>query len=165
MLDFLSIDVGTILFTLINTLILFLGLKHFLFRPVNAVLQQRQNTIDKALQDADSANAEAQSRKEEYEQRIAAAKEESAELLRNATRQAQRRADEIVATAKADAAAVMQQNAEELEREKRRAEKELRNEVSSLAVLVAEKVMDREITPDDHARLIDAFIDSVEDAE
>ncbi len=165
MLDFLSIDIGTILFTLINTLILFLGLKHFLFKPVNAVLEQRQQAVDQSLQAAEDAKNSAESTKAEYEEKLAAAKEESAEMLRKATRQAQRRADEIVAEAKADAAAVMQHNADELEREKRRAAKELRNEVSALAVMVAEKVMDREINPDDHARLIDAFIDGVEDAE
>ncbi len=165
MLDFLSIDVGTILFTLINTLILFFGLKHFLFKPVNAVLEQRKQTVDQSLQDAEDAKSAAESTKAEYEEKLAAAKEESAEMLRKATRQAQHRADEIVAEAKADAAALMQQNAEELEREKRRAAKELRNEVSGLAVLVAEQVMAREINPDDHARLIDEFIDGVEDAE
>lgn len=165
MLDFLSIDVGTILFTLINTMILFFGLKHFLFKPVNAVLDQRKQAVDQSLQDAEDAKSAAESTKAEYEEKLAAAKEESAEMLRKAKRQAQRRADEIVAEAKADAAAVMQQNADELEREKRRAAKELRNEVSDLAVLVAEKVMEREINPDDHARLIDEFINGVEDAE
>ncbi len=165
MLDFLSIDVGTILFTLINTMILFFGLKHFLFKPVNAVLDQRKQAVDQSLQDAEDAKSAAESTKAEYEEKLAAAKEESAEMLRKAKRQAQRRADEIVAEAKADAAAVMQQNADELEREKRRAAKELRNEVSDLAVLVAEKVMAREINPDDHARLIDEFINGVEDAE
>ncbi|MDD5946490.1 MAG: F0F1 ATP synthase subunit B [Oscillospiraceae bacterium] len=165
MLDFLSIDVGTILFTLINTMILFFGLKHFLFKPVNAVLDQRKQAVDQSLQDAEDAKSAAESTKAEYEEKLAAAKEESAEMLRKAKRQAQRRADEIVAEAKADAAAVMQQNADELEREKRRATKELRNEVSELAVLVAEKVMEREINPDDHARLIDEFINGVEDAE
>lgn len=165
MLDFLSIDVGTILFTLINTMILFFGLKHFLFKPVNAVLDQRKQTVDQSLQDAEDAKSAAESTKAEYEEKLAAAKEESAEMLRKATRQAQRRADEIVAEAKADAAAVMQQNADELEREKRRAAKELRGEVSDLAVLVAEQVMAREINPQDHARLIDEFINGVEDAE
>lgn len=165
MLDFLSIDVGTILFTLINTLILFLGLKRFLFKPVNAVLEQRQQAVDRSLREAEDAKVSAENARAEYAERLAAAKAESAEMLRNATGQAQRRADAIVAEAKADAAAVMQHNAEELEREKRRAAKALRAEVSELAVLVAEKLMAREINAHDHARLIEAFIDGVETAE
>lgn len=162
---FLSIDLGTILFTLANTLILFLGLKHFLFKPVNKILEERQTAVDQTLKDAEDARERAEAAETAYNQRIEQAKEETAEMMRSATRRAQKRSDEIIAQAKADAAGLMQQNAEELEREKRRAEHELRGEVSGLAVMVAEKVVGREINPADHARLIDEFIDSVGDVQ
>ena len=162
---FLSIDLGTILFTLANTLILFLGLKHFLFKPVNKILEERQTAVDQTLKDAEDARERAEAAETAYNQRIEQAKEETAEMMRSATRRAQKRSDEIIAQAKADAAGIMQQNAEELEREKRRAEHELRGEVSGLAVMVAEKVVGREINPADHARLIDEFIDSVGDVQ
>ena len=164
-MGFLSIDLGTILFTLLNTLILFLGLKHFLFQPVQDILAKRQEAVDKTLKDAAAAKERAEQAESEYTEKLAAAKEESTAMVRNATRRAQQRSEEIVAAAKAEAAGIMKQNAEELEREKRKAESELRAEVSGLAVLVAEKVVGREINPDDHARLIDEFIDSVGDAE
>ena len=164
-MGFLSIDTGTILFTLINTLILFLGLKHFLFKPVQKILSERQTAVDKSIQDAEEAKSRAEAAETEYTEKLIAAKEESAELIRKATRKAQQRSDEIVAEAKADAAAIRQQNEEELAREKRRAEIELRSEVSGLAVMVAEKVVGREINSEDHARLIDEFIDSVGDTE
>lgn len=162
---FLSIDLGTILFTLANTLILFLGLKHFLFKPVNKILEERQTAVDQTLKDAEDARERAEAVETAYNQKIEQAKEETAEMMRSATRRAQKRSDEIIAQAKADAAGIMQQNAEELEREKRRAEHELRGEVSGLAVMVAEKVVGREINPADHARLIDEFIDSVGDVQ
>ena len=60
---------------------------------------------------------------------------------------------------------LMQQNRDELERERRKAESALRSEVSGLAVMVAEKVVEREINQEDHARLIDEFIDSVGDVQ
>lgn len=164
-LPFLSIDTGTILFTLINLAILVFGLKHFLFKPVNDILAKRQEAVDKSLTEAEQAKSDAEAAQAEYAEKLAAAKEESAEMLRRATRRAQERSDEIVAAAKAEAAAVMQQNEAELEREKRRAASELRSEVSGLAVMVAEKVVEREINPADHARLIDEFIDSVGDVQ
>ncbi|MBR3267703.1 MAG: F0F1 ATP synthase subunit B [Oscillospiraceae bacterium] len=164
-LGFLSIDPGTILFTLANTLILFLGLRHFLFKPVNQILEKRQTAVDQALKDAEDARSRAETAEAEYREKLDRAKEESAEMMRDASRKAQKRSDEIIEKARAEAAGIMQQNAEELEREKRRAEHELRGEVSGLAVLVAEKVVGREINPADHARLIDEFIDSVGDAE
>ncbi len=164
-MGFLSIDIGTILFTLLNLLLLFLGLKHFLFKPVNGILEKRQEEVDRKLQEAETAKSEAEAEREAYTQKLADAKEESAEMLRKATRRAQERSDEIVAAAKAEAAAVMQQNEQELERERRRAATALRGEVSGLAVAVAEKVVGREINQADHERLIDEFIDSVGDVQ
>ncbi len=164
-LGFLSIDTGTILFTLANTLILFFGLKHFLFKPVNRILEERQTAVDQTLKDAEDARDRAETAETTYQEKLEQVKEESAEMMRSATRRAQKRSDEIIAQAKAEAAGILQQNAEELEREKRRAEQELRSEVSGLAVMVAEKVVEREINPQDHARLIDEFIDSVGDVQ
>jgi len=164
-LGFLSIDLGTILFTLCNTLILFLGLKHFLFKPVQKILSERQAAVDQTMQDAEDARSRAEAAETEYTEKLANAKEESAAMLRNATRKAQQRSDEIVAQAKAEAAGIMQHNRDELERERRRAESALRSEVSGLAVMVAEKVVEREINQADHARLIDEFIDSVGDVQ
>ena len=164
-MGFLSIDLGTILFTLINTLILFFGLKHFLFKPVQKILTERQEAVDQTMKDAEDARTRAEQAESEYTEKLTGAKEESAEMLRIATRKAQKRSDEIIAQANAEAAGIMQQNRDELEREKRRAESELRSEVAGLAVLAAEKVVEREINPDDHARLIDEFIDSVGDVQ
>ncbi|MCQ2416723.1 MAG: F0F1 ATP synthase subunit B [Oscillospiraceae bacterium] len=164
-MGFLSIDLGTILFTLINTLILFFGIKHFLFQPVNKILEERRQAVDKTMQDAEDARTRAEQAEAEYAEKLADAKEESAEILRNATRKAQRRSDEIVTQAKEEAAGILQQNRDELEREMRRAESQLRSEVAELAVLAAEKVVEREINPEDHARLIDEFIDSVGDVQ
>ena len=164
-LGFFSIDIGTILFSWINLMILFFALKHFLFKPVQKILSERQAAVDQTLQDAEDARERAEAAESEYTEKLTKAKEESAEMLRNATRKAQQRSDEIVAQARAEAAGIMQQNRDELEREKRRAESALRSEVSGLAVLVAEKVVEREINPEDHARLIDEFIDSVGDVQ
>lgn len=164
-MGFLSIDTGTILFTLLNTLILFFGLKHFLFQPVQKILAERQEAVDRSLHDAEEAQKRAEAAETEYNEKLTAAQEESAEIVRKATRKAQQRSDEIIAGAKADAASIRQQNEEELARERRRAQIELRSEVAGLAVSVAEKVVEREINPADHARLIDEFIESVGDAE
>ena len=121
MLGFLSIDIGTILFTLANTLILFFGLKHFLFKPVNNILEARQAAVDQSMKDAEEAKANAEAAAAEYHEKLTAAKEEAQTMLRNATRKAQQREEEIIASAKQEAADIMQQNQAELEREKRSA--------------------------------------------
>lgn len=61
MLDFLSIDIGTIIFTLCNLLILFLVFKHFLFGRVYKILEERQNDVDETYDKADKAMEHAKS--------------------------------------------------------------------------------------------------------
>ena len=91
------------------------------------------------------------------------AKEESAQMIKAASKKAQLRSDEIISEAKNEASAILARADEDVEREKKRAQNELRGEVSELAVLVAQKVVEKEITEADHERFINEFIDNVGD--
>ncbi len=93
MLDFFSIDLTTIVCTIINTLILFLVIKHFLFDKVNAVLESRKTEVAKTYEDADAALSNAKRLETEYSEKLSAAKEESAEIVKNATKKAQSRSE------------------------------------------------------------------------
>lgn len=160
-LDFLSIDTGTIFFTLCNTLILFLVLKHFLFGRVNKMLEDRQKSVADTYEEADRTKEEANALKDEYTSRLASAKEESAEIVRNATKKAQARSDEIVFAAKDEAARLMEKANSDIEREKKRAVNQIKDEITDIAISVASKVVEKEITAEDHERLIDDFINQL----
>lgn len=164
-LGFLSIDVGSMLFTLINTLILFLLLKKFLFGRVNAVMEARQQDVADTYQHADDAMEHAKKMEADYTVLMAEAKNESAELIKDATKKAQSRSDELLTEARQEAAAVMSRANEEIEQEKKRAKAQLRDEISDLAVQVAEKVVERDLNQADHERLISDFIDNVGDLQ
>ena len=84
--DFFSIDLTTILGSICNVLILFFVLKHFLFNKVNAVLDARKTEVAKTYEDADSALNNAKQLESEYTEKLSAAKEESAEIVKNATK-------------------------------------------------------------------------------
>ncbi len=160
-LGFLTVDPGTIIMTLCNTLILFLLLKKFLYKPVKDILEKRKEYIKTAYKDADNARTEADKLKTEYTEKLENAKEESAEILRNATKKAQTRSDEIVFAAKDEAQGIMNRANEEIEREKKRAVNQIKNEISDIAVAMASKVVEKEITPADNERLIEEFIGNV----
>ena len=150
MLGFLSIDIGTIIFTLCNLLILFLVFKHFLFGRVHKILDERQNDVSETYNKADAALEHAKSLESEYSGLMEGAKEESAQMIKAASKKAQLRSDEIISEAKNEASAILARADEDVEREKKRAQNELRGEVSELAVLVAQKVVEKEITEADH---------------
>ena len=163
MLGFLSIDIGTIIFTLCNLLILFLVFKHFLFGRVHKILDERQNDVSETYNKADAALEHAKSLESEYSGLMEGAKEESAQMIKAASKKAQLRSDVIISEAKNEASAILARADEDVEREKKRAQNELRGEVSELAVLVAQKVVEKEITEADHERFINEFIDNVGD--
>lgn len=155
---FLTIDPVTMIATLINTLILFLVLKHFLFKPVNKILDERKQNVEETYRQADEKLSEAARLESEYTEKLANAKEESAEIVKNATKRAQTRSDEIIAEAKKEASSLIVKANADIEKEKKRAVNQIKDEISDIALAVAEKVVEKEIDPKDHERLIESFI-------
>lgn len=152
------------IFTLVNLLILTLGVKHFLFKPVQNILAKRQAEIEKTYENADLAQKEAQELRTEYESRLENAKNEAIELVKTATQRAQSRSDEMLSTAKAEAAALKEKAAADIERDRKNAAGALKNDISAIALDIAGKVVDKEIDAKAHKELIDRFIENVGDA-
>lgn len=159
--DFLSIDPTSIVLVLCNTLILFLILKHFLFDKVNKVMEDRQNDIEGSYKRADEAEEKAQKLAAEYNEKLSAAKEESAELVKAATHKAQLRSDEIISDAKTEAKGIIDNANAEIEREKKIAVNQIKDEITEIALSAASAVVEKNISSDDNERLIESFIDSV----
>lgn len=164
-LDFLSIDPGSIIFTLINTTILFLVIKHFLFVPVNKILEQRKDDVADTYNQANNALEKAKEAEAHYNDLISGARDESAQIIKNASQKAQKRSDEIINSAMADAQQIKSKAEADIEREKLEARKEIRSEISEIAVMVASKLVDKEINETDHRRFIDEFIENVGDEQ
>ena len=163
-LDLVSIVPWEIITQLINLLLLFLLLKHFLFKLVQNILNARQAEIDKSYADAETAQTRAEELRDEYEKRISDAKAEAADIAKAASRKAQAHYDEVVGTAKADAARLREKAEAQIEQEKKKAMNELKDEISGIAVDIASKVVEREIDEKDHEELISEFIKGVGEA-
>ena len=163
-LDLVSIVPWEIITQLINLLLLFLLLKHFLFKPVQNILNARQAEIDKSYADAETAQTRAEELRDEYEKRISDAKAEAADIAKAASRKAQAHYDEVVGTAKADAARLREKAEAQIEQEKKKAMNELKDEISGIVDLIASKVVEREIDEKDHEELISEFIKGVGEA-
>lgn len=159
--DFITLIPWSLVFTLCNTLILFLLIKKFLFKPVNNMLEKRAEDVKSTYDAAEKAKNDAEALKQEYEQHLLSAKEEAGEIIKTASRKAQVRGEEIVNEAQTKAGAIMDKATTEIEREKKKAVNEIKDEISSMAIQIASKVVEREINETDHERLIEQFIDSV----
>lgn len=162
--DFISITPWTLIFQICNLLILTALVKKFLFKPVMAVLNKRQAEIDGMYSEADKAEAKAKALKSEYEQRLAAAREEADGLVQSAMRTAQVRSDEIVGEARERAVMLKNKADQEIEQERKKAFMDVKNELSGIAVDIASKVVEREVDAKDHEAFIEDFIRNVGEA-
>ncbi len=159
--EFFSIDPASIVGTILNTLILFLVIKHFLFDKVNAVLEARKDEVAKTYEDADSTLRNAKRLENEYTERLSEAREESADIIRNAQRTAQKRSDEIIDSAKDEAHGIVTRANADIEKEKKRAVNQIKDEISGIAISIAEKVVAKEIDPKTHEKLVEDFINEI----
>lgn len=164
-LPLVSIDLGTIVFTLINTLIIFLIFRIFLFKPVGKILDKRKEMAAAAITDAEKAKAEAEAAQKEYTDRLADAKAEAAEIIKQATFRAQKREEEILNEANQKAADIRTKAEENIEREKRQALNEVKNQISDLVIMAAGKVAQKEISASDNEEIISQFLSEVGAAE
>lgn len=160
-LDIISVNIWSILISLCNLLILFLILKKFLFKPVTKVMNERQAQVDSIYENAQNDRQAAAEMKQEYETRMALAREEADGLVRNAVQTAQRKSDAIVAEANQQAAHLKQKAENEIQLEKKQMLADVKTEISDLAVSIASKIMEREVNPQDHADFVDQFIQNV----
>ena len=161
--SFVGIDPWTALFTFCNMMITFAVLKKFLFKPVKKMIDDRQAEID-TMYDADAAKQKAAALEQEYQQHLQSIRDERDTLLREATARAQKREEEIVGEARAEAAALRATAEADIAQERKKAVNDLKNEIGGIAVDIAGKVVEREINETDHKALIDEFIRNVGDA-
>ena len=162
--SFVGIDPWTALFTFCNMMITFAVLKKFLFKPVKKMIDDRQAEIDTMYADADAAKQKAAELEQEYQQHLQSIRDERDTLLREATARAQKREEEIVGEARAEAAALRAAAEADIAQERKKAVNDLKNEIGGIAVDIAGKVVEREINETDHKALIDEFIRNVGDA-
>jgi len=156
--EFLNVNFFTSLFTLVNTVVLFLVLKKFLFKPVMQMITDRQNEIDEMYDAADAAEKNAKSLEQEYQQKLSVAVETGERMIKEAVARGQSREEEILRQANAEASAILSKAAADIAMEKKKAVNDAKDEISEMALAIAEKVVGRELTAADQDALVDAFI-------
>ncbi len=163
--SFVGVNIWTMLFAWANLLILYLVLKKILFVPIKNMIDSRQAEIDGMYENAEAAESTANRLRCEYESKIEKASEESEEILKNAVRKAQLREEEILKNAEAQARRTLERAEEEIKLERKRAVNDIKDEVSGIAIEIAEAIIERDIKPEEHSALIDDFISNMGDGQ
>lgn len=156
-------DVGNIVWTLVVFLLVVFVLGKFAWGPILAGLKQREDFIHDSLAKAKEARDEAVAQLKQYEDRLANARAEASAIVEEGRRDAEavRRANE--AKAKEEAELMLQRAKREIGIAKETAIKELYTLSGRLATDIAAKIVQRELKPEDHERLIREAIDQLAD--
>lgn len=164
-LDIISVNIWQILISLLNLLILFLLLKKFLYKPVKKAMLKRKQEIDSQYDKAQSAKDDAEKDKLLWQQKLESANSEAENLIKNASFNADKHTEKVLADAKDRADAIIRQAKSEAELEKKKATADIKKEIIEVSSELAQKMLSREINTDDHKELIDSFLDGIGDGD
>ena len=160
----ITLDGWTFLAQICNLMIQLVIFKKFLLKPIKQVIADRKAKADSEIADAQKLRTEAEAMKAEYEQNLQNARTEANQIVATAQKTATARSEEIVGEARAQAAALKQNAEADIAQERKKAVNEVKDEIGGIAMEIASKVVEREISEKDHKDLIDEFIKNVGEA-
>jgi len=145
---------GTLLWQIVNFVILCAILGHFAYKPMLKVLDDRKARIQNDLDSAASANADAQKLKESYEAQLRDAQVKAQDIVSKAVKEAQVQAQAQIDAAREAIAKEKEAASKQIERERTEALEDLKSQVAALSCDIASKIISKNMTPDTNDRLI-----------
>ena len=142
----------------ITVIVLFLVLKKFFFEKVKNFMETRSNSIQDAFDSAEAVNRRADEKMQNYTKRIANVEAEGREIIRDAKIKADAQAREIIEDANKQATEILNKAERNIEREKQKAMEEMCKEVAALAMMAAERIVEREIQNVGQDEIVDEVI-------
>ena len=158
----LSLNLSSIIFTVINLLVLVYFVHRFLFKPVRAALKARQDELDTSYREAEEANTKARDLKQQYEDSMAKIDTERQEKLEAVRLQASSEYDEIIGNAREKADKIIAEAKIEAQRQAEQKQHEMEEEV---AMLVANKIAASKDSVENNQKLYDTFLEDAEKKE
>ena len=160
----IKIDISLV-FTIINLLVLYLLMKKFLFGPIIKVMDVRKAMIDQQFAGAKEQEDQAKALKEQYEGALKSAREESFQIMEQARKEAKAQADKTVEDTQAKVSAMLAKAQEDINTERENAMRQMKDDVASLAMEAAGKIIGKNSGADQDLSLYDQFIEKAGDPD
>ena len=152
-----------LLFSAITVLVLFLILKKFFFEKVHNFMEERENEVRTQFETAEENNRLAEQKLMDYEERIKNYQSEGREIIKATKDDAKVQAQSILDDAKEKARVAIEKSEAEIERQKNNARRELKDEIGSLAVMAAERIIEKELSDRNQSEIVDKIIREAEE--
>lgn len=150
-----------VILTLISVFILYLILNKFLYTPVTEFIDKRESKIRGEIEESKLLKEEAIELKNNYEESISKLQEEGQEIIEGSRQRGNEIREDIINEAKEEAQEIVERGKQDIVRDQERAYKDMSKYTGEMAVLIASKIMEENITIDNQKDLIDKFIDEV----
>lgn len=147
-----------LVFTIINLVVLYLAMKKFLIGPVTGIMEKRKQMIEEGLETARKKESEALALKNQYEEALGAAKEESLQILENSRKTAKEEGERIIQKADQQAKELMEKNRRTMEAQKEQMMTEMQSQVAQLAMTAAAKVLGQQKSEMNDKNLYNQFL-------
>lgn len=157
----MKINPSEMIATIINFIILVLILKHFLWDKISKVIQEREDYIENKLTQADEDSEKARIYLVENERILSTSRQEGKKIIEDKKDKANALYSEIIADANKESKAIMERTKLEIQREKEKAEFELKKEVVDLAIELSTKALEEKVSESKQRELINDFITKV----
>jgi len=155
-------DPGLFIWTIITFLVLLGLLAKFAWKPLLQALESRQETIRKSLDDAQKAKEELERLQRESTQIIKQAHLDAGTIMEKCRSDAEKLGEELRLKAREEADGIVKNAERQIQMETRRALQEIRREAVDLSVTIASKLLERHVSKEDNARLIDETLKQIE---
>lgn len=157
-----EISPGLFVWSLITFLILVAALYKFAFNPLLKLQKKRQDSINQAINDAESLRDEAQQLLANYKIQLAEARQEADAILDRARKLSEADKAVVLEEARVQAEATLAKARKQIERDTSKALEQIRAEVADLTVAATEKVARTGLSGDDQLRLIQEAINEID---
>lgn len=156
-------DFGLVFWMFIAFLILFLVLAKWGWPIIIKNMNSRADTIDKGVEFARQAKDQLDNARAEAQKYIAEAQKQQADMLRDAAKMKSQIIEEAKNEASAEAQKVMDAAKLAIEQERKEAQKQFRNEVSSFSLQIADKLVRQQLKQDgEQAKLVNSMLDEIQ---
>lgn len=151
-------NTGDVFFQLIMFIILLALLKKFAWGPLMGIMQQRADFIESEIKEAEKSRTEANQLLEQARNDVKAARAEAQNTIENAKKLAEEQKSDILAATRAESARLKETAKLEIAQERDKAMDALREQVASLSVMIASKVIEKELSAADQEKMINDYI-------
>jgi F-type H+-transporting ATPase subunit b len=155
-------DPGLFIWTILTFLVLLTLLAKFAWGPLLKALDRRQETIRTSLDDAERAKQDLARLHEESAQIIRIARAEAEAVITQSRSDADRLREEMRQKARTEANGIVRNAERQIEMQTDRALQQIRQEAVDLSVLIASKLLQRNLSTEDHEKLIDEALKQAE---